>query len=213
MAEQKLLGKICFHTTRDGRLKSSGGTIPAGHQGVLYCLDLVKKLDARVSELERLTLPTDSEAGGELEYEDFVEAPPVPEPVKLSTESLAELNKLQEELSFCAREEERLKKVEVDDDIESVSSEGTVCTQRAHEIIKQKLEAEGAGVTIQPWHIEDDCSGCVKKKAKTVKAQRKQEKKKIREAKKEISQAKTQAIRDEIIRINDAIKAVNTGSA
>lgn len=224
-AVEKTLSQLQFSKSKTGGLRVNGGNLPCGHQLALWNTMALQRLEGRIAELERITLPTDSEADLPLDYEPFEpaeEETQVPEAAKepepkvetLSAETLSQLDALQKELDAAV-----VKKSEIEqDDLESISSDGqSVCTEQAHKLIREKAQREhllskdgekGVGSWLLPG---DDCKGCLKGKAKKLKAERKEEKRAIKAEKKRIRNAKTQEEQQKIKRITERMMALRLG--
>ena len=187
-------------SSKNGTIKVLGGALPCGHQLSMLLLKELQALSERVSELERITLPTESEGDVSLQYDDFEPKQPEPEPEvkQLSASTLKQLDELQKELDLAVQKKASVDAEELDE-VQSVSSDGgeTVCTEAAHKLIQDKAEKDGiVGSWLMP--CDDDCKGCVKAKGKKIRQEKREERKKIKEEKKRIKQAKTQEVQDEI---------------
>lgn len=187
-------------------------TIPCGNQLDLWTILLLQDISERLIQVERLVLPESediSEAREVVNYTEFTPEPePVPEPVvkTLSPENLKELNDLQAELQTAVDKQSEIQKEE-DDDVESVESEGTICTEAAHKVISEKYEQE-TGSKPSAWIIEDGCSGCAKSKAKKLKAAKKEERRKVKAMKKELRGKLSEELNAEVAEINRRITLV-----
>ena len=206
------LTKVKLGKGKNGTLRASG-PLPCGHQLSMLLLKEIQDLSERVAELERITLPTESEGDVSLQYEEYVEPepevkPPEPEVKPLSAETLSQLEALQKELDLAVQKNASVEQEELEE-VQSQSSDGgdTVCTEAAHKLIKDKADKDGVvGSWLMP--CEDDCKGCVKAKGKRIKKERRAEKLRIKEEKKRIKQAKSVEIQDEIRQLTERILQV-----
>ena len=212
MAETTLT-KVKLGKGKNGTLRANC-PLPYGHQLSMMLLKEIQELNERVSELERITLPTESEGDMSLQYEEFEPEPevkpPEPEVKTLSAETLSQLDLLQKELDLAVQKKASVEQEELEE-VQSQSSEGgdTVCTEAAHRLIKEKADKDGVGV-VGSWLMpcEDDCTSCIKSKGKKIRKERREEKKRIKEEKKRIKQAKSVEIQDEIRQLMERILQV-----
>jgi hypothetical protein len=128
---------------------------------------------------------------------------------ELSAANLSVLNDLQLELETAVEKQAALEREEVEDDVESVDSVGTICTEAAHKVVREKLQSEAPpGQQVSSFLVEDCCSGCVKGRAKKVKAAKKEERKKVKASKKELRGKLSKDLEAQVKGLNERIFAV-----